>query len=89
MGLGLGGGAWTRGWGLDVPLGLISGRQVIRFCYEERLVLLADEVYQTNTYQPELPFHSFKKVLASMPEYSEVSLESPVLSPVSFALLTE
>eukprot|EP00045_Choanoeca_perplexa_P008935 m.84411 g.84411 ORF g.84411 m.84411 type:complete len:536 (-) comp14683_c0_seq1:1186-2793(-) len=46
-------------------------QEVIRFCYEERLVLMADEVYQTNTYQPELPFHSFKKVLASMPEYSE------------------
>eukprot|EP00730_Choanoeca_flexa_P014224 TRINITY_DN6140_c0_g1_i2.p1 TRINITY_DN6140_c0_g1~~TRINITY_DN6140_c0_g1_i2.p1 ORF type:complete len:605 (+),score=96.85 TRINITY_DN6140_c0_g1_i2:193-1815(+) len=43
-------------------------QDVIRFCHEERLVLLADEVYQTNTYQPELPFHSFKKVLANMPD---------------------
>lgn len=31
------------------------------------MVLLADEVYQTNTYMTEsLPFHSFKKVLRSM-----------------------
>ncbi|KAF7728527.1 hypothetical protein EC973_005931 [Apophysomyces ossiformis] len=44
-------------------------RQIIDFCHQERLVLLADEVYQTNIYQPESrPFHSFKKVLRSMGE---------------------
>ncbi|CAG8490407.1 13700_t:CDS:10 [Acaulospora morrowiae] len=42
-------------------------REIIEFCYKERIVLLADEVYQTNIYQPaERPFHSFKKVLKSM-----------------------
>ncbi|KAI8979833.1 pyridoxal phosphate-dependent transferase [Mycotypha africana] len=42
-------------------------RDIIRFCHRERIVLLADEVYQTNIYQPETrPFHSFKKVLMSM-----------------------
>jgi aspartate/methionine/tyrosine aminotransferase len=31
-------------------------------------VLLADEVYQTNVYYPEKrPFHSFKKVVKSIP----------------------
>ncbi|KAI9357230.1 pyridoxal phosphate-dependent transferase [Zopfochytrium polystomum] len=40
--------------------------EIIDFCHENRLILLADEVYQTNVYEPnELPFHSFKKVLKS------------------------
>ncbi|KAI9358815.1 pyridoxal phosphate-dependent transferase [Pilaira anomala] len=53
-------------------------REIIHFCHEERIVLLADEVYQTNIYQPERrPFHSIKKVLMSMgPEYSEQELFS-------------
>jgi len=37
-------------------------RQVLQFCYEENLVLLGDEVYQTNIYQDERPFISAKKV---------------------------
>ncbi|KAJ9054958.1 alanine transaminase [Entomophthora muscae] len=44
-------------------------KEVIELCYQERLVLMADEVYQTNIYLPETrPFHSFKKVLMSMDE---------------------
>ncbi|KAI9312944.1 pyridoxal phosphate-dependent transferase [Dichotomocladium elegans] len=39
-------------------------REIIQFCESARLVLLADEVYQTNVYEPEQrPFVSFKKVL--------------------------
>jgi aspartate/methionine/tyrosine aminotransferase len=42
-------------------------REIIEFCYTQQIVLLADEVYQTNIYEPEArPFHSFKKVLMSM-----------------------
>ncbi|KAG0080328.1 hypothetical protein BGZ90_012696 [Linnemannia elongata] len=42
-------------------------REIIEFCRKNRVILLADEVYQTNIYQPEQrPFHSFKKVLKSM-----------------------
>ncbi|KAG0039380.1 hypothetical protein BGZ82_008480 [Podila clonocystis] len=42
-------------------------REIINFCKQNRVILLADEVYQTNIYQPEeRPFHSFKKVLKSM-----------------------
>ncbi|EGD81783.1 hypothetical protein PTSG_02496 [Salpingoeca rosetta] len=44
---------------------------VIRFCNDEGLVLLADEVYQTNTYDATRPFFSFKSVLRSIPECSE------------------
>lgn len=39
-------------------------RDIIEFCASKRLVLLADEVYQTNIYLPDKkPFHSFKKVM--------------------------
>ncbi|KAF9963536.1 hypothetical protein BGZ70_007347 [Mortierella alpina] len=42
-------------------------REIISFCKKNRVILLADEVYQTNIYRPEdRPFHSFKKVLKSM-----------------------
>ncbi|KAB0368196.1 hypothetical protein FD755_019962 [Muntiacus reevesi] len=44
---------------------------VIHFAWEEKLFLLADEVYQDNVYSPDCKFHSFKKVLYEMgPEYS-------------------
>lgn len=41
-------------------------RKVLQFCYEENLVLLGDEVYQTNIYQDERPFISSKKVYFSV-----------------------
>lgn len=40
---------------------------LIKFCYENRLVLCADEVYQENIYTDK-PFLSSRKVLGSMPE---------------------
>ena len=40
--------------------------EVIDFCQKERLVLLADEVYQTNIYNPKKPFHSCKSILKKM-----------------------
>lgn len=44
-------------------------RDIISLCYKERLVLLADEVYQTNIYEPETrPFISFKKALMEHPD---------------------
>jgi len=39
--------------------------QIVDFCHKERIVLLADEVYQTNIYAS-TPFTSFKKVVRSM-----------------------
>ncbi|KAL6140591.1 hypothetical protein ACLB2K_058890 [Fragaria x ananassa] len=41
-------------------------RQIVEFCKQEGLVLLADEVYQENIYVPDKEFHSFKKVTRSM-----------------------
>ena len=44
-------------------------RQVIQLCYDEGILLLADEVYQANIFDPEhKPFSSFKKVLRGMGE---------------------
>ncbi|KAI9282602.1 pyridoxal phosphate-dependent transferase [Sporodiniella umbellata] len=53
-------------------------QDVIQFCQEEHLAILADEVYQDNVFQPlEHPFHSFKKVLRSMgPSYDQQELFS-------------
>lgn len=36
--------------------------------FQHELVLLSDEVYQDNTYDPSRPFVSFHKVLHSMPD---------------------
>jgi aspartate/methionine/tyrosine aminotransferase len=57
--------------GQVLPLEDMKG--VIDFCKRRRVVLLADEVYQENVYQPEIKsFHSFKKVLCSMgPGYAD------------------
>eukprot|EP00808_Paulinella_micropora_P010639 g33965.t1 len=50
--------------------------KVVKFAKEENLVLLSDEVYQTNIYG-DIPFHSFKQTVESMgPEYSDVELAS-------------
>lgn len=37
-------------------------RELLAFCFQENLVLLADEVYQQNIYQDERPFISARKV---------------------------
>ena len=50
---------------------------VIDFCKRERLVLLADEVYQENVYNPDRPFVSAKKVLKDLgSEYDHFELVS-------------
>ncbi|NXT17650.1 ALAT2 aminotransferase, partial [Syrrhaptes paradoxus] len=58
------------------PTGQVQSRQciedVIKFAYEEKLFLMADEVYQDNVYAEGSVFHSFKKVLMEMgPPYAE------------------
>ncbi|GAA5874311.1 hypothetical protein JCM16303_005806 [Sporobolomyces ruberrimus] len=53
-------------------LTLENMQDIIKLCYEERLVLMADEVYQDNIYHPGKPFVSFKKALRDMPsEYAD------------------
>jgi len=40
--------------------------EIVKFCREENLVLLADEVYQTNVYRSGCVFTSFKKVVRDL-----------------------
>ena len=52
-------------------------RDVVHFCEENNLVLIADEVYQTNVYTDDKPFHSFKKIVCQLNSPIElVSLHS-------------
>lgn len=50
-------------------------RAVLQFCYANRLVLLADEVYQENVYNPKRPFVSSRAALSTMPEEVQRSTE--------------
>lgn len=63
------------------PTGSVLTREnienVIKFAHEEKLFLMADEVYQHNIYAEGMKFHSFKKVLTEMgPPYSKMELAS-------------
>lgn len=40
-------------------------KEIVNFCIQEKLVLIADEVYQQNIYQDERPFISARKVCPS------------------------
>ncbi|XP_021957727.1 alanine aminotransferase 2-like isoform X2 [Folsomia candida] len=52
------------------PTGQVLTREnieeIIKFAYNERLFILADEVYQDNVYADGSKFHSFKKVMMEM-----------------------
>lgn len=52
------------------PTGQVLSRKniedVIKFAYEEKLILLSDEVYQHNVYAEGSEFFSFKKVMTEM-----------------------
>jgi len=63
------------------PTGQVLSREniesVIKFAHEQRLMILADEVYQHNIYAEGSQFFSFKKVLSEMgPPYSKMELAS-------------
>ncbi|CUG89064.1 unnamed protein product [Bodo saltans] len=46
---------------------VINPEDVVRFCHEHNIIVLADEVYQDNIYGADRVFHSFRKVILSMP----------------------
>ena len=50
-------------------------RHLIEFCYHNRLILCADEVYQENIYNPAKPFISARKTLGTMHEPIKSGLE--------------
>jgi len=72
------------------PTGAVLSRDniemVIRFAHENRLGILADEVYQENVYDRDSSFHSFAKVMNELKE-TEVPLFS--LHSVSKGFLGE
>ncbi|EAY19490.1 aminotransferase, classes I and II family protein [Trichomonas vaginalis G3] len=41
-------------------------RSVVEFCEQNNILIIADEVYQFNTYNPEKPFISFKQIVTEM-----------------------
>lgn len=41
---------------------------IVEFCVENNVILMADEVYQENTYVPSKPFVSFKKIVMQATE---------------------
>lgn len=40
---------------------------IVKFAYDNNLLILADEVYQNNIYTQGKQFHSFRKVVTEMP----------------------
>ena len=51
-------------------------KDIVKFCHEHKMVILADEVYQVNIYGDK-PFISFKKVINDMGKpYNEIELVS-------------
>ena len=65
-------------------------KEIIRICYDQGLVLMADEVYQTNIYYPETkPFVSFKKVLRDMEADPDSPIQPECVELVSFHSLSK
>lgn len=55
-------------------LSLENIQGIIKMAHEKNLLLLADEVYQANIFQPDQrPFHSFKKVLKDFSKSSDAA----------------
>ncbi len=63
-------------------------KQIIAFCRDHKIVLLADEVYQENVYS-EKNWFSFKGVLGEMTEAERKGLEMVSFHSVSKGLLGE
>lgn len=60
------------------PCGQVLSREnqegILKFCQEQGLLLMADEVYQDNIYAPDKSWQSFKQVMR------ELSIEIPLVS---------
>jgi alanine transaminase len=53
-----------------------SLKDVVRFCVEKDIVLIADEVYQENIWAAQAKFHSFKRIAAEEGLLGKVQLAS-------------
>lgn len=63
--------------------------EVVKFAYDEKVVLMADEVYQENVYDESRPFVSAKKVLMDMGEPYASSVELASFHTVSKGTIGE
>ena len=63
--------------------------EIIHVCYENSILIIADEVYQNNVYKQGLKFHSFREILNKQPERVRNSVELLSLNSVSKGLLGE
>jgi alanine transaminase len=58
-------------------LSLENMQAIIRWAYEKKLIIIADEVYQENVYAENSKFYSFKKVAYELGEpYSRMEIAS-------------
>ena len=75
------------------PTGNVLPREdiedIIKICYENEILICADEVYQQNIYKKDRPFLSFRKVLAEMGEPYADSVELISMHSVSKGLQGE
>mmetsp|Transcript_22112 Transcript_22112/g.65195 ORF Transcript_22112/g.65195 Transcript_22112/m.65195 type:complete len:514 (+) Transcript_22112:66-1607(+) len=69
-------------------LSLANQQAIVRLCREERIILMADEVYQSNLYVQDKPFTSFKKVALDM-GFTPADLEIFSLHSVSKGFMGE
>ena len=63
--------------------------EIISLCYENNILIIADEVYQDNVYKKGARFHSFRKVLNSMTENIANNVEVLSLNSISKGLMGE
>lgn len=64
-------------------------QEIIDICYKKNILIIADEVYQNNVYKEGLKFHSFRKVLNTMPTDIKDSVELLSLNSISKGLMGE
>ena len=58
-------------------LSLENIQEIIKFAWQKKLIILADEVYQDNVYADGMRFHSFKKVAYELgAPYSTIEMAS-------------
>jgi len=75
------------------PTGNVLSRKeienIIKLSYENKMIIINDEVYQYNIYTEEAPFISFRKVLAEIGEPYSSNVELISFQSISKGLMGE
>lgn len=64
-------------------------KQIIKICYENNILILSDEVYQTNVYKENAVFVSMRKVLDDMGEPYSNNVELVSFNSISKGMMGE